>query len=567
MTMGIQNQQLVDNTPASFIGQWLIFIQKHRSIIYTILLCVVIIVLTTKDITKEDTIYLQGDMSRYIMNGVYFYDLIKDFPINNIIDYTYKYFARYPALSLGHHPFLLSIAEMPFYAIFGVSIFSARLTIVCFMLIAGIIWFKFIKSIYDENIAFIASLLFVTSPYIVKFSRIVMSEIFSLSFIILTVYTFLIYYKSDKNQYAFTFSVLLIMSICARYTSVFMILIFLCYLILQKNLKKLINKNMIIVYILVAVLLFPIILVILKFSQTNVQWVMHNNISSSIEFSKMTHHLKSLWSYHLTLPVLIMSLCAIVVSIYKRDKRAVFFLLWIAGFYIQITCTPAQDPRYSMYWIPAFCLFPAMIIDFSLVRSWRMLTSIALLAIVFYQFVVSYQLEPEYVHGYEQAARYVVEQSNGETILFSSNVDTGFFIFFIRKYDPNKNFIVLRADKILSTSLLNRIIEDRIASREQIYDIINDFGVKTIVIEDKVYASYALEMLREELKSENFLLLKNINIRSNNILINNYNLSIYEYKGHKNPRIGKELHMNIPLMGGSIKINFDELLINRDMSK
>jgi len=220
-----------------------------------------------------------------------------------------------------------------------------------------------------------------------------------------------------------------------------------------------------------------------------------------------------------------------------------------------------------MYWIPAFCLFPAVIIDFSPVRSWRMLTSIALLSVVFYQFVVSYQLEPEYVYGYEQAARYVVEQSNGETILFSSNVDTGFFIFFVRKYDPNKNFIVLRADKILSTSLLNRIIEDRITSREQIYDIINDFGVKTIVVEDKIYTSYALEMLREELKSENFLLLKNINIRSNNILINNCNLSIYEYKRHKNPRIGKELHMNIPLMGGSIKINFDELLINRDMSK
>ena len=394
-----------------------------------------------------------------------------------------------------------------------------------------------------------------------------MSEIFSLSFIILTVYIFLRYYKSDKNQYAFTFSVLLIMSICARYTSIFMIPIFLCYLILQKNLKKLTNKNMIIVYILVVVLLFPIILVILKFSQTNVQWVMHNNISSSIEFSKMTYHLKSLWSYHLTHPVLIMSLCTIVVLIYKRDKRAVFFLLWIVGFYIQITCTPAQDPRYSLYWIPAFCLFPAVIIDFSPVRSWRMLTSIALLAVVFYQFVVSYQLEPEYVHGYEQAARYVVEQSNGETILFSSNVDTGFFIFFVRKYDPNKNFIVLRADKILSTSLLNRIVEDRITSREQIYDIINDFGVKTIVVEDKVYASYALEMLREELKSENFLLLKNVNIRSNNVLKNNYNLSIYEYKRHKNPRIGKELHMNIPLMRGSIKINFDELLINRDMSK
>ncbi len=560
MAMSRQNQQLVDNTPASCTRPWFISTRKYRPIIYTILLCVVILVLTTKNITKEDTIYLQGDMPKYLMNGVYFYDLIKDFPINNIIDYTYKYFARYPALSLGHHPFLLSIAEIPFYSIFGISVFSARLTITVFMLIAGIVWFKFIKSIYDETIAFISSLLFVTTPYIVKFSRVVMSEIFSLSFIILTIYLFFKYYKSNENRYAFTFSVILIMSICARYTSIFMIPIFLCYLILQRDLKKLINKNMVIAYISIIVLLFPIILVVLKFSQTNVQWVMHNTISSSIEFSKITRHLKSLWLYHLTLPVFVLSLCAIIASIYKRDKRAIFFLLWIIGFYIQITCTPAQDPRYSMYWIPVFCLFPAVIIDFSPVRSWRILTSIALIAIVSYQFFVSYQLDPEYADGYEQAARYVVEQSNGETILFSSNVDTGFFIFFVRKYDTNKNFIVLRADKILSTSLLNRIVEDRITSREQIYDVLDDFGVKDIVIEDKTYTSYALETLRQEVKSEKFRLLKNINIQSNNKLINNYNLSIYEYKGYKNPRIGKELHMNIPLMGGSIKVKFDDLL-------
>jgi hypothetical protein len=563
MAMGIQNQQLVDTTPASFTRQWFISTQKYRSIIYTILLCLVILVLTTKDITKEDTIYLQGDMPRYLMNGVYFYDFIKDFPISNIIDYTYKYFARYPALSLGHHPFLLGIAEIPFYATFGISIFSARLTVVCFMLIAGTIWFKLIKSIYDDNIAFISSLLFVTTPYIVKFSRIVMSEIFSLSFIILTIYIFFKYYKSDKNRHAYTFSVLLILSICARYTAVFMIPIFLYYLVLQKNLKKLINKNMIVIYILITLAIFPIILIVLKFSQTNVQWVIHNNIFSRLEFSKITHHLKSLWSYHLTLPVLIMSLCSIFVSIYKRDTRVTFFLLWIAGFYIQITCTPAQDYRYSIYWIPAFCLFPAVIIDFSRVRLWRILTSTALFAIVSYQFVMSYQLEPEYADGYEQAARYIVEKSNGETILYNSNIDTGFFIFFVRKHDPNKNFIVLRANKILATSLLDRVIEDRITSPEHIYDILDDFGVKTIVIEDKLYASYALEILREELKSEKFLLLKNITIHSNNSKINNYNLSIYEYKGYKSPRIGIELHMSIPLMGGSIKVKFDELLNTR----
>jgi hypothetical protein len=97
--------------------------------------------------------------------------------------------------------------------------------------------------------------------------------------------------------------------------------------------------------------------------------------------------------------------------------------------------------------------------------------------------------------------------------------------------------------------------------------MLDDFGVKIIVIEDKIYASYALETLRIELKSEKFLLLKSINIHSNNKLINDYGLLIYEYKGYKSPKIGKELHMDVPLMGEAIKIKFDDLLANRDLSK
>ncbi len=101
----------------------------YKSVIYIAILCTVTILLSTKGITDEGTVSLQGDSPRHMMNGVFFYDLIRDFPFSNPIEYTYQYFARYPALSLGHHPVLLAVAEVPFYAIFGVSVFSARLTI------------------------------------------------------------------------------------------------------------------------------------------------------------------------------------------------------------------------------------------------------------------------------------------------------------------------------------------------------------------------------------------------------------------------------------------------------
>ncbi len=108
----------------------------YKSVIYIAILCTVAILLSTKGITDEGTVSLNGDSPRHMMNGVYFFDLIRDFPFSNPIEYTLQYFARYPALSLGHHPFLLGVAEAPFYAVFGISVFSARLTIVFFILLA-----------------------------------------------------------------------------------------------------------------------------------------------------------------------------------------------------------------------------------------------------------------------------------------------------------------------------------------------------------------------------------------------------------------------------------------------
>ena len=171
-------------------AKWFFYRCSAKSGIYIALLCIVILLLSTKGIRDEGTVSLQGDMPRYLMNGVYFYDFLRDLPLTHPLTYTYQYFARYPALSLGHHPLLLSIAEVPFYAIFGISVFSGRLTILGFMLLAGIVWFLLIKSLYAENIAFFSALLFSTTPFIVHFSRVVMSEIPALALIIVSMYFF-----------------------------------------------------------------------------------------------------------------------------------------------------------------------------------------------------------------------------------------------------------------------------------------------------------------------------------------------------------------------------------------
>jgi len=102
----------------------------------------VALLFSTKNIIDEGTISPGGDMPRYLMNGVYFFDLFHDMPsLTNLMDYTLHYFARYPALSLGHHPMFPSLIQVPFLKIFGISVLSARLSMVFFLLLAANVLF------------------------------------------------------------------------------------------------------------------------------------------------------------------------------------------------------------------------------------------------------------------------------------------------------------------------------------------------------------------------------------------------------------------------------------------
>lgn len=530
-----------------------------KLVIYIAILCILAILLSTKGIMDEGTVSLQGDPPRHMMNGVYFYDLIKDLPLTNPIEYTLRYYARYPALSLGHHPLLLGVAEVPFYTAFGISVFSARLTIVFFMVLAVIVWFLLIRATYDDNVAFLSSLLFITTPFITDFSRVVMTEIPTLALIIAATYFFYKYCESGKKTYIFAFVITFVFSIFSKQIAIFMFPVFLIDFFMTKGIRALTTRKAVIYYLIISFLILPLIFMTLKFSHYNVSWI-KDGIFSNFGLSSILQSFKFVWHDHLTFPVLILSLISICISLYRRDRREMFFILWIVGLCILITLIGAQVPRYAIYWIPAFCLFATIAINLFHHRIWKVVYFMIILTISGYQFFITFQEAPTYADGYEQAAKYVVENRKGESVLYSSNVDTGYFVFFTRKHNPDNDLPVLRADKVLVTSELKYIIEERISKREEIYEILKDYGIGYVVIEDREYTSPPLEWLREEVKSDKFILCKSIPIRSNDYRLKDVALAIYEYKDYTPPRHGKVLQMNIPLMDDSIKVKFDDLL-------
>lgn len=536
-----------------------VYLNKENN--YITLICIVSLILSTKGITNEGNISLNGDMPRYMMNGVFCFDLIRDLPLSNIFGYTEQYFARYPALSLGHHPLLPAIALVPFYAIFGISVSSAKLMGIFFMILSGVVWFRLILCLYDKNIALFSSLLLVSNPYIVDQSRVVMSEIPCLALIILTFYFLNKYCILEHKRYLIAFAFTSVLSVYAKHTAIFMFPFYVAFFVMSKGIKHFLRKEVIVVTVIITLLILPLIPITLKYSQYNVS-ISKRAISTGVTLDRLSHVLQASWKHHISMPVLALSLISACISLYRREKREIAFMLWIIVWYLFSVTTGAPTHRHTIFWIPAFCLLATAIVNALNYRLWKVIILTVILLISGYQFMISFGSKVEFVYGYEEASKYVAKNWKGASVMYSPWKDTGYFVFFMKKHSQNQDRVVLRADKILATSAMHHIVEDRIYSTEEIYDILDKFGVFYVVITDAKFKSPALEMLRKEVKSDRFILHKKIPIQASSLALNNKFLAIYEYKGHTTFKKDTILQMDIPLAGDSIAVPLRDLIKN-----
>jgi hypothetical protein len=273
-----------------------------------------------------------------------------------------------------------------------------------------------------------------------------------------------------------------------------------------------------------------------------------------------------LWSIvhaHLTIPILLVVLAGIAVSVIRRDRRIAVVAAWGLGVLAAVVYVTARvdPPRYAMTAIPSYFIAAGAML--ATVRSKRAQWAVTavLAAAVLYQVWLGRSVRPAGADGYEAAAQYVLSLGDSPTILFSGSVDTGYFVFFVRKHDPRTQHVVLRGDKIFTTSRMSRSsVENRITDRQEIYTLLQKYGTRYIVIEDRQSDAYVLEWLREELKTDRFIERQRIPIATTDKRLRGVSLAIYEYRDAKPPDPAAELELHVPLVGRAVRVALSELI-------
>jgi 4-amino-4-deoxy-L-arabinose transferase-like glycosyltransferase len=550
------------------------------------------------------------DADRLLLDGVFMLDFMREMPVwppRRIYDFTVNYYAQYPGLSIGYKPIFFPTVEAAFNGIFGISPATSRLALLLFAFVAVAAFFDLVRERFGVATAFWASAVFITAPSIAKWGWYTMTELPTLAMVLLSGWLMQRYLRSGKHAYLYATAVAFGLACWTKQVAIFAVIWFLLAAVASGRLLLMLRQTQ--TYVaggLALVLLVPLLVVTLWLGDLNIQQslgripllsslvptqetlkappamssvedegtagsVSEPSVSSPaaaprtapprwrLPFDELARNGLPPWT-------LALAGVGLLLAIVLRERRVGYFLWLAIAVYVffGLMLGVSRDREY-IYWIPVFALFAVLPFTYLAARvgngRQQYVISGLLALLVVSHVALVYSREPVFSHGYDVAAGFVVSQSESPTVLVDA-YNNGYFTYFVRQYDEDRNVFVLRADKLLSSSGMyggDRALDaqQHMESEDELAALIDRFGVQFIVVESKSPLNLPIhDLLRTYLRSdERFRLAATIPIRTNREPLQDQSLLVYENMRVVEPE-GGMLELPVPIVGKTIRVQF-----------
>jgi hypothetical protein len=451
---------------------------------------------------------------------------------------------------------------MPFLAVFGVSVETARFVIAAFFLLSVLLMFTFVRQLYDSVTAGWACMLFATLPYMAEFGQSVLSEMTAIACVLAAMNALMRFRRTGRVRDYLLLVVLAVVSLAARQLAVFMFPAYALLLLRDNGWRQFRQPKILIPTVIGIGLLGIVVVATLILSPFNVEAI--RRVLAGTSGHATTAGLMAIIVREQLHPALfVLTLAGIAWALLDGDRRALVPIAWMLSVMLGVIFVtgPLEPARYSILAVPAYCLAGASLWARARSRTAMAIVTSAIAAASAWQAVGALAVRPVGAHGYEEAARYVVEHNQAPTVLYTGVVDTGYFVFFVRKHDAERRFVVLRSDKILTTSRMGHLsVEDRITDRPQIYDTLRQFGTRYVVIEDIASGTTVIDWLRDELRTAHFAERQRFPIDTRDRRLRGADVVVYEYLEATPPARDAEIDVKLPIVGREIRLPLSDFL-------
>jgi hypothetical protein len=520
-----------------------------------------------------------SDTYAHIMTGVFFADLFKDIvtlhSFQDLWNYTWNYYAHYSNLGLLHWPPLFHIIEGIYFLLTPINEISARLLIYVFSLLGCFFFYRLMLRLYDPYSSILASVMLITSPIYLTYSRMVSLEIPALSISLIAIYFFHCYLQDQRLRTLLLVSVLTAIALLTKQTSIFLLSFYSIYFIIVSVRLKKVSIN------IRHAAIFMLIFTGITISYYLPAFYYHKNtilkdVFVGTAYDDPYRSFNNYLFYILTIPYQLSSstICLLVIYlflIFFQGKEICtesnkFLMVWVLSCFLTFTLIAQKQERYIIGWVPALSGLAA----FSCIRLLRIicdrfirfnLKSATLITVVILSLVniiiVMRQTQPT-ATGYEPIAKYILTKIDRDKsgIIFYDGDNYGAVAFSMRQIDAQRKLMVFRSSKFLYACNIYPAYErwDLITSRDDIIHFFNKYGIRYILIDSYADTEIpSVKTLRQLIKDDaNFLLLRTFPIDNNQG--GPENIALYAYKGAALIDIDIDLDIPMPTLGKTITI-------------
>jgi hypothetical protein len=492
--------------------------------------------------------FFNGDEEAHAVTGLYFKDVYRTMPFRNLMSFTFNYYAQYPALGIAHWPPLFYVVEGFAFLVGGPSVISARLTTLAFMIVALLYFYALAKSLLNERTALISMLFLGLMPTMLLFEKLVMLEVPCLAFCLACAFHTVRYIEKRRTSDLYFSSFAAALALLTKQNAVFLPLFVLLYVLSTARSRIVFSVPVIIRWIALPVLIAGPYYALIA-------WVHWKTIALELREDRVSS-LTGAISYVSVLPSqtgLILLICAIagfVVLLLRRQHRALAFsVTWIASTLLAMSCIGHKEPRYVMYWLPAFALLAAA--PFGVRTSarfeWPRVVAAALVLSVITMNAAKF--ERPYVAGYKQVAEQLTKRISDGVILVDDLDGYGTLIFFANVMDTRRKLFfhrkALYAVRWKESMGYTNLVNDP----GDIDRIVDDYGIAYIVHAENAPIRFeGQRVLRDYLRRGRFAVVSRVPLETNQPAWKDRQIALYKNQSPtaavaKMLRI-KNLHLN-----------------------
>lgn len=475
-------------------------------------------------------LWAQGDAPRHAMNGLFWWDFLKSFPVDPV-EFALSYHARYPAINPVTYPPVFYLLEGAAFGVFGPNPYVAKGLVLMFACLAGLYVMVWLRRWVSEEAGW-GGLLVSVQPGVIMWSHAVMLNVPSMALGIAALYHSRRWMDAPASSHIYLTFLFGVLTTMTYFPAGLMVLVMGAWVFVDRRWDLLRMPKTWVFTLLSVMIIVPWVVMAAQWAPGHMEHVLPSAAPATPPDWWKTYFDVDRWLVYaekipmlFSLPILGLSALALGVGVWRRPWRREIrlMLVWVLVCYVGLSYLEAKEARYALVLTGPMVMLGVIGLTASVTwltarlgREADWVIGSGLTAVIVFHLLSAPFTRVPAVEGFEEVVAFLGKEAPGERVFYDGG-DDGVFTFYVRADDPRFKRGVVLGSKLLyaSTIFANWNLTERVASADGVTEALRTgCGCRWLAIEEKGFSDEvaAARLLRAAVTRKEFQWVKTFQV-------------------------------------------------------